>query len=301
MAQTLDAILAEAMAGVALGAGIPLPTGTRIFVDSVTGSDDADKGKSPDDPVATLNFASSLGNANKGDVIFLMPGHAETVATPGAININKAGQAVIGLGSGLDRPRFTFLGVVGADIDISQDGILLANIDFENQEDNATGPIDVNAANCTIFNCRFIDNTTSRTLDWIVFDAAADDLKVIDCEMQGTTTAGNQAWLTAVGAADHLLVRRCRVHGDFAVACIDLHDYACTNICIEGKCKLRNANATSNKCIQGHASMSGDIDDCRCRNATDANTDWIDTPGLAEQRWRNRHPHRHAERLGGKR
>ncbi|KKL07124.1 hypothetical protein LCGC14_2589140, partial [marine sediment metagenome] len=62
-----------------------LTTGNIWYVGSTqTGaSDTAGYGKTPDGPFATLDFAfsSAAVTANQGDIIFVMPGHAESTAT----------------------------------------------------------------------------------------------------------------------------------------------------------------------------------------------------------------------------
>src|SRR3990167_6061342 len=46
--------------------------------------------------------------ASRGDVIFVMPGHAETVSAAGGITMDVNGVAIIGLGSGDLRPTITY-------------------------------------------------------------------------------------------------------------------------------------------------------------------------------------------------
>jgi hypothetical protein len=59
-----------------------LSAGTDFYVSSVTGSS-ANDGLSFSAPLATLAQAIALCTANKGDRIFLMPGHAETIGASG--------------------------------------------------------------------------------------------------------------------------------------------------------------------------------------------------------------------------
>lgn len=85
------------------GATVPPTTGKYFFVDSVTGSN-GNSGLDKDHPVATLAYALTLCTASKGDVVLLMPGHAETVTT----TITPiAGVSIIGLGIGRNRAVFT--------------------------------------------------------------------------------------------------------------------------------------------------------------------------------------------------
>ena len=105
-----------------MGSGsIPTTTGTYYFVNSATTGDSigsaGNDGKSPQSPLATVQQAIDKCTAGKGDVIILMPGHAETV-TATSIALNKSGVSVVGLGQGLLRPTFTY-GAAAATVTVS--------------------------------------------------------------------------------------------------------------------------------------------------------------------------------------
>ncbi len=88
-----------------VGAGVSIPssTGSYFFVDSNTGSD-GNSGADKDHALATLAAAILKTTASKGDVIILMPGHAETVSTT---ITPLAGNMIVGMGVGRNRPVFT--------------------------------------------------------------------------------------------------------------------------------------------------------------------------------------------------
>lgn len=60
------------------------------------------------DPYSTIAGALTHCLANRGDIIFVGPGHAETISTAAILALNVAGVAIIGLGSGALRPTLTF-------------------------------------------------------------------------------------------------------------------------------------------------------------------------------------------------
>lgn len=113
-----------------IGAGNLFTPGNVFYVSSVLGSN-GNRGLDPAFPMATVDYAIGACTANNGDIIVLMPGHAETV-TATSIALDVAGVSIIGFGNGLKRPTFTF----GA----------------------AAATITVSAANCSISNCHFIAN-----------------------------------------------------------------------------------------------------------------------------------------------
>src|SRR6185295_3606783 len=59
-------------------------------------------------PFSTLAgaIANSSVLASSGSIICVMPGHAETISTATALNLSKAGIAIVGLGYGTLRPTF---------------------------------------------------------------------------------------------------------------------------------------------------------------------------------------------------
>ena len=65
------------------------------------------------DPFATLAFALTQTVHGRGDIIFVGPGHAETIADATTLYMNCNGVAVVGLGTGTLRPTFTFTAAAG--------------------------------------------------------------------------------------------------------------------------------------------------------------------------------------------
>jgi hypothetical protein len=122
------------------------------------GGSDGNKGTF-DSPFATLNYAITQCVANRGDMIFIKPGHTESVATATALNFNIAGVQIRGLGSGSNRPTFTFT---------------TAN----------TATIPVSANNMSISGCLFIGNFLSIASCFTV--AAAADFEIDNCEFRDT-------------------------------------------------------------------------------------------------------------------
>lgn len=120
--------------------GVPVPQtipGKIFWVSNVTsgllpgqkGGSDGNKG-SFDAPFSTLNYAITQCVANRGDIIYIKPGHAESVISATALNFNKAGVTIVGLGNGSTRPTFTFTTANTATIPVSADNITITNCIF---------------------------------------------------------------------------------------------------------------------------------------------------------------------------
>jgi hypothetical protein len=94
-------------------------------------------------PYATLQGAlnsASSGSGNlssnqgiqdgRGDIIFILPGHRETITSATALSLNQAGVAIIGLGAGLLRPTFVLSTATTATINVLAAGMSIQNCLF---------------------------------------------------------------------------------------------------------------------------------------------------------------------------
>jgi hypothetical protein len=141
-------------------------------------------------PFGTLEYAISSCTANRGDIIFIKPGHAETISSATALAFDVAGVAIVGLGAGTKRPTFT-LGTA------------------------ATTTIAVSADNISILNCRFIGNFLSITSAFTV--AAAAYFTIDNCSF--TDTSAILGFLSVVKTtvstnSDFLQVSNCFIKSD---------------------------------------------------------------------------------------
>jgi len=155
-------------------------TGDIWWVDSgsATGADAAGYGRNPDAPFLTLDYAIGQATANNGDIIYLMPGHAETLTAAGGVTIDQAGLTIIGLGAGADRPTFTFGSTDNsASILITSASTKIKNIIGVCDDDGLTNPFHVQAADCDI-DITWRDPTDVEAATCILTTAAADRLKV---------------------------------------------------------------------------------------------------------------------------
>ncbi len=180
--------------------GQVLTTGRTFFVSSTTtDSSDTDgrSGRDPNNPLATLDaaFGASYagasngrqGAANNGDIIFVMPNHAETVTGVGGITADIAGVTVIGLGSGSQRPRFLMDGATSVSVLVDANDITFRNLVFASGHSDVVTCFDVNAATgCWIDAVEFENNIADE--NWLTpisctgaADNSNDGLRVTNC------------------------------------------------------------------------------------------------------------------------
>ena len=82
------------------------------------------------DPFATLNFAINQCVSGRGDIIMVGAGHAETISSATALVLGVSDVAIIGLGSGSDRPQFTLDTATTTTIPVAGNNISIQNCQF---------------------------------------------------------------------------------------------------------------------------------------------------------------------------
>jgi len=180
------------------GAGIPPTTGSVFFVHSGTGAN-GNPGVDPARPLATIAFAIGLCTANKGDIILVMPGHAETIATAGGITANVAGISIIGLGNGTNRPTLSF-SAVGSTFAISAANVTVANLRVTSTVDEMVKMFHVTAAYATLDNIEHFETGSAQTIQFLLTTNAADYLTIKNCyHYQATAATAAQLWIQLVG------------------------------------------------------------------------------------------------------
>lgn len=201
-----------------------LTTGEFFFVHSGTGTNSVGGGRNPDAPLATLDYAIGLCTANKGDMIQVMPGHAETLTAAGAIACDIAGISIVGMGVGDNRPVFTFGSTDNAATwTVSADDVRIANvvlvcnddaltnalvvtgdgydIDIEFQDTSAT----VEAATAVRLDTANNGRLKLRYLGFTAGNAVVSAVRIDDCDNVQVTIDGygvvSTAWVEMVDVA----------------------------------------------------------------------------------------------------
>lgn len=158
---------------------------------------------------ATVDAAIGLCTANAGDVIYVLPGHTETV-TATSIAHDVAGVQVIGLGSGLNRPTFTY-GAAAATITVSAANGAWKNCHFVANFDNVAAAFTLGAAKDFVLEGNtFVDTSSSlHFLEIVVTGAtanAADGLTVVRNRYQGGLAVAPGAFISVLGTLDRIRV-----------------------------------------------------------------------------------------------
>lgn len=255
-------------------------TGDRFFVDSgsATNSDSVGAGTNPDQPFATLDFAIAQCTASNGDIIYLMPGHAETIIADSGVDIDVAGITVIGLGTGADRPTFTFTTAATADFKLAAANTHIENILFVAGIDALSGPSEVGAAGCSIVNCEYQDDDTNNyeTTDVVIVLTAGHRLLIDGFVFRhdGGSGGTQQESVINLVSADYAEIKNCFIICDAANGAIE---DATASLQVNIHDNILESSHANDVCITLAATSTGAVHGNFCKIATDAQTTWITT------------------------
>lgn len=199
------------------------PVGNVFYVSSSTGTNSTGYGRSPDAPLASIDYAVGLCTANNDDVIVVMPGHAETISAASGIALDVAGVTVIGLGQGTKRPTITSATSTAATVTVGAANITIENLLFVCGIDSQVIMLDVNSTDFTAKRCEFRNATSAQALTMIDVNGgsanACDRTRILDCIFRQSAVGSNSA-IELGEVADGVEIRRCVSWGDYADACI---------------------------------------------------------------------------------
>jgi len=244
-----------------LGGLADMIVGNVFFVDSGGGGADATGAGTFEQPFLTMDFAVGRCEANNGDVIFVKPGHTETIVAAGRLALDVAGITFVGLGQGRSRPLINFTTVTTADMDVDAANITLANFRISLVGvDALAAPIDVNAADFSLLGCEIeCANATNQATLAVLTDANANRFWMEGCNVHGTNNAGMTAAVRLVGGAGHHIIGN-----DFigaytdGVGAIENLTTACTETFV-GYNRINNLTAASTKAMVFVSTSTGQI------------------------------------------
>jgi len=176
-------------------AGIEKFPGEIFFVHS-TGTNAAGGGQNPDAPVATVDYAIGLCTASRGDVIVVLPGHAETTT---AIALDVAGVSIIGLGTGRLKPALTATTASTDLLNVTAANCSIVNIRFVGAASGVTALLDIAADDFT--GERLVFEHGATPLSAVTVPGAFSRGKLVDCDWRGTAAGPDYGIYFENGAA----------------------------------------------------------------------------------------------------
>ncbi len=156
-------------------------------------------------PFATLDYAIGRCTADRGDIIYLMPGHSETISAAASVDFDVAGITVIGLGHGSKQAKLTWSDAAGT-VHVDADDTRFYNINFQAAIADVTAGINIDNNGCEFHNCLF--DESGADLNWVVVMNVADgvdDLVVDNCMYIGND-ASNDHFIEMAGTHENVRI-----------------------------------------------------------------------------------------------
>lgn len=154
-------------------------------------------------PFASIDYAIGRCKANRGDVIYVMPNHVETVGAAGAIAWDVAGVTCIGLGNGSNKAMIRFTAAAGT-TPITAANVTWANLRIRAAVADVTAGIPMSAAADDFSSIGCIYDEEEANENWVVVFSAtsgANGATFIDNKYYGNDVA-NDHFLDALGTHD---------------------------------------------------------------------------------------------------
>jgi hypothetical protein len=228
--------------------------GSQVFYVNSTAAQAVDggtNGSSPETPFKSINFAVTRCIANNGDMIFVGPGHVESVVGAAGLTFGTAGISVVFQGIDSERASISLGTSTAAQVVVSAANVSLINPRFVNSIDALVAAISVTAANFKMYNAKYVDGVATGTLIQILTNAAgAAGLKLYGYEFNEpasfTGTQKTEAIRIVGGGA--VLLNNVYISGSFSTAPFNNITTAINNVVFD-TCVLSNTNATAKICI----------------------------------------------------
>ena len=216
--------------------GEELTTGNVYFVHSVSGSD-GNSGRDPKHPFATLDYATGKCTANKHDVVYIMPNHAETISGATSWVPDVAGVQYIGIGVGSDAPQLTF-SAISSKIQATADNQTFKNIKFVGGISAIVAGLEITTGDyCTVEDCEFYYGGTSG-YDFVIAlridDAHYTTVK--NCRFTAQNATDGASCAISIDASNFCTLENNIISGDYSAAAIHTpsSDAACTMLSVLG-------------------------------------------------------------------
>lgn len=252
-----------------MGGTAPLTTGDVFFVHSGTGSDSND-GQNIEAALATIDAAIGKCTASKGDLIIVMPGHAETISGATSLVMDVAGVAVLGLGTGGLRPTLTY-SATDSIISITAANCTLDNMVCVGAIDNIVTGISVAATadGCTLRNIEMKDGASDEEfLIAVSIAAATTDVTIEGFRFYGLG-GGMSECILLVGAADRFKLLNSYIRCDASAQIVDGAAAASADVLVQGN-TLINIDTAAGLGVAFNNSSYGWVVDNRVTNLKDA-------------------------------
>jgi len=206
-------------------------------------------------PFATIDYAVGRCTANRGDIIMVMPGHSEDISGASALDLDVAGVAVVGLGTGTDRPDLNF-SATGGTVDVAAANVTLYNLTLTADVSAVVVGVNVDAADCTIDNCEFNFNETGDDFKTMIDVDTVDGFHLTNSKLLGEDNVAGPLIGVRLDTDTQTEIVNNFIISEFATGAIVGEGAAGAQILIEGN-KIYNADTAGGEVIDLNVAHTG--------------------------------------------
>ncbi len=222
---------------------------------------------------STVAAAVAACTSGRGDIIYVLPGYTESIATADAwTNASTTDVTIIGLGHGTNRPAFTWTTATStilmqaANMRIINCQLYLAGPHVNGAALTVAAPITVSAAGCEISDCRIfwgfdIDQIVAIG---ITTTAAADDFKFNRNYCRAETAAVPTTTFLRLTGTDYLEIDGTFIQGpgsSTTVGPVQMLTTGCLGVKITNSV-FQSTTASSTLCFAAISGSTGVVDKC---------------------------------------
>lgn len=199
-------------------------------------------------PFLTIDYAIGRCLANRGDIIYVMPGHIETIGAAAAVNFDVDGVTVIGLGRGAKQARLNFTATAGTVV-VNADNVSILNLDFRASVSGVVIGLSVltGSTDLLVKDCVF-DVTATGTDEFLISVnlGVGCDRATIEDSFLDMGLGGAAAGVKLVGASAGVTLRRNRITGNYSLANISGITTLSTEVLIEDNLLVQGGTGALN-------------------------------------------------------
>lgn len=199
-------------------------------------------------PFSSIDYAVGRCTANRGDVIYVMPGHVEDIAGAAGVAFDVNGITVIGLGRGAKQARLDFTATTST-VTVNADNISLVNLNFHaNVSAVAIGlSVLAGATDLLVKDCVFDVETTATDEFLISVNVGVGCNRLVyENNIMDMGLGGAAAGIKLVGATAGVTIRDSRFCGDYSLAIISGITTLSTEVYIERNLLLQGGTGDLN-------------------------------------------------------
>lgn len=206
-------------------------------------------------PYATIDYAVGQCKANRGDIIMVRPNHSEDIASATSLVLDVAGVAVIGLGSGTDRPDLNFSATAGS-VEVDAANVTLHNLTLTADVSAVVVGVNVDAADFTMSHCEMNFNATGDDFITMIDIDAVDGATLTHCKLIAEEGAAGCDEAIRLDTANHVTIEHCHITGDFTDGAIIGEGAAGVNLVIKDN-TIYNADTTAGFVVDLNVAFTG--------------------------------------------